>query len=228
MNANIKRLGIVSIVPPNVSESTYMHNPIKIDNKIKLDSRNVRDKSIIEISPLDDYKSAELFENKIKKCETPKKMDDWGKLGGIDMNLTKKYGNVGSMSLYNLDSNRNNFTILNNETNNHVSHLNQLEFAEFKVKRRKQSNLEINPPEIKTDNPSRSSVPVEDNSKYITKSFNWIHYLLLNDDLIENNIITDASAFEHWEKVGIKEQRTSIIKTNNMKKYAKLYIKLTY
>lgn len=237
MTSNLKRLGIVSIAPPNMSDSIHFYKqPIRIENKIKLDARNSREQSIVAISPLDDYTSIALSENNIKSPEIKKKTETRNKSDNVDLNLIKKSGGAPLTSLCMLDSIRQ-FNGLNNETSVYAPHLNQLEFSDLTSKRRNVKNSFKKMQEIKIDNkishrfsqespPVQEPRPIEDKSKYITPIFNWIHYLLLNDDLIENNIITDASAFEHWEKVGIKEQRTSIIKTNNMKKYAKLYIKL--
>jgi hypothetical protein len=43
--------------------------------------------------------------------------------------------------------------------------------------------------------------------------FNWMDYLLLNQDLIENNINTESKAIEHWINHGKHENRKCKILT---------------
>ena len=46
----------------------------------------------------------------------------------------------------------------------------------------------------------------------ITNDFNWLHYLILNQDLIDNNIVNEETAVQHYLNYGITEKRKYNIK----------------
>ena len=46
----------------------------------------------------------------------------------------------------------------------------------------------------------------------ITNDFNWLHYLILNQDLIEHNIIEEEGVIQHYLNYGINEKRIYNIK----------------
>jgi len=46
----------------------------------------------------------------------------------------------------------------------------------------------------------------------INGTFNWRHYLIINPDLTENNILSYDSALEHWTMYGKSENRYSVIR----------------
>jgi hypothetical protein len=63
-----------------------------------------------------------------------------------------------------------------------------------------------------------------DESIYINRKFNWIHYLILNYDLFVNeNINTPQKAFEHWSETGMRERRKSIIYDQEPSEYLYTY-----
>jgi len=159
--------------------------PFNTYNKIKLEIRESAQRSIAAISNLGDYMITGLSLNPAHLIT-----DRGGIPSAIEMNSTKKEGNVHAMKFLNL--------------------IQQSPPPSF--------NLDV-------------SITSSEEQKYTTtpisiNSFNWIHYLLLNEDLIENNIITENSAFEHWTNHGIKERRQSMIQPNLTPNYVKTYMKL--
>lgn len=196
-------IGIVSIAPPNMVESNYIHKPLRVDNKIKLEIRENAERIAFGISPLDDYTMTGLSENNMRNRETLKKPDQQGQSTTIEMNSMTKIGKGPTMKF--LDSAREQISA---------------------------TELALSNSDVFIRNSTKNKEPVKekqqnvDKSSYITNSFNWIHYLLLNDDLIENNIVTDKLAYDHWAKVGIKEHRPSIIRSNLIPNYVKSYMKL--
>ena len=66
-------IGIVSIAPPNMVESNYVHKPLRVDNKIKLEIRENSERTAFGISPLDDYTMSGLSENNVRNRDTLKK-----------------------------------------------------------------------------------------------------------------------------------------------------------
>lgn len=131
------RFGIISILPPNIPESNYIHRQIKIENKIKLDIS----------SPTIELNSA--------------------------VSTTKH----------------------------------------------------------KTNDLTRFNYQIP--SVYANSKFNWIHYLILNYDVVvKDNIDTPHKAFEHWTKKGMREKRRSIIHEDeileNLHIYKTLKTKIKY
>jgi hypothetical protein len=70
----------------------------------------------------------------------------------------------------------------------------------------------------KKNKPINSTVAMQSNPY-----FYWIHYLLKNPDLIDNNILTYQQALDHWNHYGVKENRYAIIPYSELEQYTTIY-----
>jgi hypothetical protein len=55
-------------------------------------------------------------------------------------------------------------------------------------------------------------IPTVIHEENINGDFNWRHYLIVNPDLTEHNILTYETALEHWNNYGKSENRYSVLR----------------
>jgi hypothetical protein len=110
-------------------------------------------------------------------------------------------------------SRKKNYLSLNNQSNN-VYNVNQnvSQGIRFKTKKLFKIPSDTNLVAIK-----------EESTIYKNHVFNWVHYLLLNQDLIDANVLTCEEALTHWSHHGIEEDRKAIINDEDLNQYLYLY-----
>jgi hypothetical protein len=72
----------------------------------------------------------------------------------------------------------------------------------------------------------KSDIENEESIIYKNETFNWVHYLLLYPDLVEDNITNCVNALDHWNKYGKYENRRSLIEQNDFPQHFNYYTHL--